>query len=217
MLLQTLATQTEPEVMHTQKIVCWPSGKNVILIAGSGRGYRRGGRRTPHGPSPCRGVDGHGAGALVASTHPARENHGPLIRALDRSRPDWSWHEMPRLWVAFPSNSLPVVWARLAQHRFRVLVDTGAARSLIAPAVASSLGSAWSGLSASLSDRAAATVPLVEVIGGGVGQMELPPFQAGILIWGRCVLEFKRSLGSTPLQGVVSRSIFQKDACIHSK
>jgi hypothetical protein len=39
---------------------------------------------------------------------------------------------MPRLWVAFPSNSLPVVWARLVQHRFRVLVDTGAARSLIA-------------------------------------------------------------------------------------
>jgi hypothetical protein len=40
---------------------------------------------------------------------------------------------MPRNWVAFQANSLPVVWARLGQHRFRVLIDTGAARSLAAP------------------------------------------------------------------------------------
>src|SRR5437773_3638523 len=35
-----------------------------------------------------RSVDGYGAGALVASTHPARENHGPPVRVLDGSRPD---------------------------------------------------------------------------------------------------------------------------------
>jgi hypothetical protein len=54
----------------------------------------------------------------------------------------------------------------------------------------------------------------VEVIGVGMGQMELSPFQAGYWIWGRYALGCKRSLGSTPLQGVVSRSISRKDACI---
>jgi hypothetical protein len=89
---------------------------------------------------------------------------------------------MPRLWVAFPPNSLPVVWARLAQHRFRVLIDTGAARSLIAPAVASSLGLCLVGTERIIGvTGTAATVPLVEIIGVGVGQIELPPFPAGIL------------------------------------
>jgi hypothetical protein len=122
---------------------------------------------------------------------------------------------MPRLWGAFPSNSLPVVWARLAQHRFRVLVDTGAARSLIAPAVASSLGLRLVGTERIIGVTGiVATVPLVEVIGVGMGQMELPPFRPGYWIWGRCVSVFKRSLGSMPLLGVVSRSISQKDVSI---
>jgi hypothetical protein len=60
----------------------------------------------------------------------------------------------------------------------------------------------------------AATVPLVEVIGVGVGQMELPPFQAGILDLGPLRLGIQAILGSMPLQDVVSRSISQKDACI---
>lgn len=34
---------------------------------------------------------------------------------------------MLRQWVAFPPNTLPVVWARLAQQRFRVPINTGAA------------------------------------------------------------------------------------------
>ena len=89
---------------------------------------------------------------------------------------------MPRQWVAFPPNTLPVVWARLAQQRFRVLIDTGAARSLITPAAASSLG-----LRAVGTDRiigvtgTVASVSLVEVIGVGIGPIELLPFQAGVL------------------------------------
>ena len=59
-----------------------------------------------------------------------------------------------------------------------------------------------------------ATVPLVEAISVGVGQMEFPPCRQGYWIWDRYASEFKGSLGSTPLQGVVSRPISQKDACI---
>ena len=122
---------------------------------------------------------------------------------------------MPRLWVAFPPNSLPVVWARLAQHRFRVLVDTGAARSLLAPAVASSLGLRLVGTERIIGvTGTVATIPLVEVIGVGMGQVELPPFRPGYWIWGRYASGFKRSLGSMPLQGVVSRSISQQDISI---
>lgn len=89
---------------------------------------------------------------------------------------------MPRQWVAFPPNSLPVVWARLAQHRFRVLVDTGAARSLVTPAVASSLGLSTVGTERIIGVTGAiASVPLVEVSGVGMGQTDLSPFQAGVL------------------------------------
>ena len=89
---------------------------------------------------------------------------------------------MPRQWVAFPPNSLPVVWARLAQHRFRVLVDTGAARSLVTPAVASSLGLSTVGTERIIGVTGAiASVPLVEISGVGVGQIDLSPFQAGVL------------------------------------
>lgn len=89
---------------------------------------------------------------------------------------------MPRQWAAFPPNSLPVVWARLAQHRFRVLVDTGAARSLVTPAVASSLGLSTAGTERIIGVTGAiASVPLVEVSGVGVGQIDLSPFQAGVL------------------------------------
>ena len=92
---------------------------------------------------------------------------------------------MPRQWVAFPPNSLPVVWAHLAQHRFRVLVDTGAARSLITPAVASSLGLRTVGTERIIGvTGAVASVPLVEISGVGIGQSVLPPFQAGVLALG---------------------------------
>jgi predicted aspartyl protease len=109
---------------------------------------------------------------------------------------------MPRLWVAFPSNSLPVVWARLAQHRFRVLVDTGAARSLIAPAVATSLGLRLVGTERIIGvTGTVATVPLVEVIGVGLGQMELSPFQAGILDLGPLRLGIQAILGVNAFAG----------------
>ena len=126
----------------------------------------------------------------------------PSYTDVRRKRARWSWREMPRLWVAFPPNSLPVVWARLAQHRFRVLIDTGAARSLIAPAVASSLGLCLVGTERIIGvTGTAATVPLVEVIGVGVGQIELPPFPAGILDLGPLRLGIQGILGVNAFAG----------------
>jgi len=109
---------------------------------------------------------------------------------------------MPRPWVKFSPNSLPVVWARLAQHRFRVLVDSGAARSLIAPAAASSLGLSLIGTERIIGvTGTVATVPLVEVIGVGMGQMALPPFQAGILELGPLRLGIQAVLGVNAFVG----------------
>jgi hypothetical protein len=47
----------------------------------------------------------------------------------------------------------------------------------------------------------AATVPLVEVIGVGVGQMELPPFQAGVLDLGPLRLGIQAILGVNAFAG----------------
>ena len=109
---------------------------------------------------------------------------------------------MPRLWVAFSPHSLPVGWARLAQHRFRVLVDTGAARSLIAPAVASSLGLRLVGTERIIGVTGTiVTVPMVEIIGVGIGQVELSPFQAGILDVGPLRLGIQAVLGVNAFAG----------------
>jgi hypothetical protein len=103
---------------------------------------------------------------------------------------------MPRHWVAFAPNSLPVVWARVAQYRFRVLIDTGAARSLVVPAIASGLGLRIVGTERIVGvTGTVASVQLVEVVGMGLGQIELPPVQAGVLELGPLRLGFKRSLG----------------------
>jgi hypothetical protein len=109
---------------------------------------------------------------------------------------------MPRQWVAFPPNSLPVVWARLAQHRFRVLVDTGAARSLITPAVVSGLGLRMVGTERIIGvTGAVASVPLVEVSSVGIGQIVLPPFQAGVLELGPLRLGIQAILGVNAFAG----------------
>jgi hypothetical protein len=89
---------------------------------------------------------------------------------------------MPRNWVALAPHSLPVIMARLGNHRFPVLVDTGAARSLIVPAVASGLGLRIVGTERIVGvTGAVAAVQLVEVAGVGIGMLDLPPFHAGIL------------------------------------
>ena len=63
-----------------------------------------------------------------------------------------------------------------------VLVDTGAARSLITPTVATSLSLQVVGTDSIIGVTGViTTVPLVEAIGVGIGDIELPPFQAGIL------------------------------------
>ena len=109
---------------------------------------------------------------------------------------------MPRHWVAFPPNNLPVVWARLAQHRFRVLLDTGAARSLVTPAVASSLRFRMVGTERIIGvTGTVASVPLVEVVGVGLGQTELPPFHAGVLELGPLRLGIQAVLGVNAFAG----------------
>jgi predicted aspartyl protease len=89
---------------------------------------------------------------------------------------------MSRNWLAFPPNRLPVVTARLNEHRFTVLIDTGALRSLIVPAVASDFGFRIIG-----SDRIVGVngrvspVQLIELDSVGLGAIDLPPFRAGVL------------------------------------
>jgi predicted aspartyl protease len=63
-----------------------------------------------------------------------------------------------------------------------VLIDTGAARSLVTPAVASSLGLRIVGTERIVGvTGAVASIPLVEMTGVGIGRSELPPFRAGVL------------------------------------
>ena len=71
---------------------------------------------------------------------------------------------------------------RLGTHRFPVLIDTGAARSLIVPAIASGLRYRIVG-----SDRVigvngrVSPVQIVELDGVGLGAIDLPSFRAGVL------------------------------------
>lgn len=71
---------------------------------------------------------------------------------------------------------------RLSEHRFTVLIDTGALRSLIVPTVASDFGFRIVG-----SDRIVgvngrvSAVQLVELDTVGFGEIDLPPFRAGVL------------------------------------
>jgi len=89
---------------------------------------------------------------------------------------------MSRNWAAFRLNRLPIIATRVGTRRLSVLVDTGAARSLITPTVATALGLQVVGTDAIIGVTGViTTVPLVEVIGVGIGDIELPPFQAGVL------------------------------------
>jgi predicted aspartyl protease len=89
---------------------------------------------------------------------------------------------MPRNWAAFRPNGLPILATRVRINRFSALVDTGAVWSLITPTVATGLGLQVVGTDLIIGvTGVATTVPLVEVIGVSIGDIELPPFQAGVL------------------------------------
>ena len=104
--------------------------------------------------------------------------------------------------MAFASNNLPVVWARVAQHRFRVPIDTGAAQSLVVPAIASGLGLRIMGTEHIVGvTGTVASVQLVEVTGVGLGQIELPPLQAGVLELGPLRLGIQAVLGGNAFTG----------------
>ena len=109
---------------------------------------------------------------------------------------------MPRNWVAFAPNGLPVIVARLGTHRFPALVDTGAARSLIVPAVASRFGLRIIGTDRIVGVTGSVTsVLLVEVAGVGIGSVDLPPFRAGILDLGPLRLGIQAVLGVNAFAG----------------
>jgi len=109
---------------------------------------------------------------------------------------------MSRNWAAFRPNRLPIIATRVRMHRLSVLVDTGAARSLTIPTVATALGLQVVGTGAIIGvTGVATTVPLVEVIGAGVGDMELPPFQAGVLELSHLRLGIQAVLGVNAFAG----------------
>jgi predicted aspartyl protease len=109
---------------------------------------------------------------------------------------------MPRNWVAFVPNGLPVITARLGPHRFPALVDTGAARSLIAPTVATDFGFRFMGTDRIIGVTGPATsVSLVEVVGVGIGSIELLPFRAGVLELGHLQLGIQAVLGVNAFTG----------------
>ena len=90
----------------------------------------------------------------------------------------------------------------MEQHRFRVLIDTGAARSLVTPTVASGFGLRIVGTERIIGITGTiASVQLVEVAGVGLGQCELPPLQAGVLELGPLRLGIQAVLGVNAFAG----------------
>lgn len=109
---------------------------------------------------------------------------------------------MSRNWVAFAPNGLPVIMARLENHRFPVLIDTGAARSLIVPAVASGLGLRIVGTDRVVGVTGSVTaVQLVDVAGVGIGTIDLPSFRAGVLELSHLRLGVQAILGVNAFAG----------------
>ncbi len=71
---------------------------------------------------------------------------------------------------------------RLGTHRFPVLIDTGAARSLIVPTIASGLNFRIIGSDRVIGVNGRVTpVQLVELNEVGLGAVDLPPFRAGVI------------------------------------
>jgi predicted aspartyl protease len=109
---------------------------------------------------------------------------------------------MSRNWIAFAPNRLPVVAARIGPHRVIALIDTGASRSLLSPTIAGRFGLQIIG-----SDRIvgvtgiATTVQVVEVAEVGLGNVDLPPFRAGVLELSRLRLGIQVVLGVNAFAG----------------
>jgi hypothetical protein len=82
------------------------------------------------------------------------------------------------------------------------LVDTGAVRSLIVPTVATDFGFRFMGTDRIIGVTGSATaVSLVEVVGVGIGSIELLPFRAGVLELGHLRLGIQAVLGVNAFTG----------------
>lgn len=88
---------------------------------------------------------------------------------------------MSRRWLKFPKGQVPVVDVRIGNRRYRALVDTGAAYSLVMPDVALKLGLPRSGtktivgLHGQYETLVAVSLPAI-----GFGNTELSPHEAGV-------------------------------------
>lgn len=91
---------------------------------------------------------------------------------------------------------------RLGTHRFPVLIDTGAARSLIVPTIASGLSFRIIGSDRVIGVNGRVTpVQLVELEGVGLGAVDLPPFRAGVLELSHLRLGIQGVLGVNAFTG----------------
>jgi predicted aspartyl protease len=88
---------------------------------------------------------------------------------------------MPRNWLSFTRNSIPIVSVRIAGRRYEAMIDTGASLSMISPGLSIRLGLPRQGLQPIISvhgdirNRTLVTLPSV-----GVAEFELTPCQATV-------------------------------------
>ena len=88
---------------------------------------------------------------------------------------------MPRTWLSFTPNSIPVVSVHIAGQRYQAMVDSGAAFSQISPALSIRLGLPQKGLQAVISihgdiqNKSVVDLPVI-----GVAEHELPSCKATV-------------------------------------
>lgn len=88
---------------------------------------------------------------------------------------------MPRTWLSFTPNSIPVVSVHIAGRRYQAMVDSGAAFSQISPALSIRLGLPQKGMQPIISvhgdiqNKSVVELPMI-----GVAELELPPCKATV-------------------------------------
>lgn len=109
---------------------------------------------------------------------------------------------MSRSWLPFPRRGLPVVGVRIGPDRYRALVDTGAAVSMVAPDVALRLGLQEAGemtIIALSGERE--PFPLVQLPSVGFAGVELAPCRAVVRPLTQLDLKIELLLGVNAFAG----------------
>jgi predicted aspartyl protease len=88
---------------------------------------------------------------------------------------------MPRTWLSFKPNSIPIVSVRIADRSYRAMVDSGASFSMISPQLSIKLGLSQKGWQLIRSIHGdVQNKNLVELPKVGVAEFELAPCKATI-------------------------------------